>query len=142
MESRLVTFLRWPGPLLALLPVALSVVWVLRYNPTDAVNDPLGNCLWHAAFGINGPGCGATRAFYYLLHGNLLRAVQYHLPFVLAIPFVVYAWTQWALVNTVGTALPPLRVKRWHWIAFGLFWLLWTVVRNFVPWLDIPNMFG
>jgi hypothetical protein len=125
-----------------LLAGAFATVWVLRYNPTDAVNDPLGNCLWHAVFGFNGPGCGATRAFWFLLHGNLLRAIQFHLPFVLVVPVAMYAWVQWALVNTTGTSWPSLGVKRWHVVAFGVFWILWTVVRNLVPWLDIPNMFG
>jgi hypothetical protein len=121
---------------------AFAVVWVLRYNPTDATPDPAGHCLWHALWHVNGPTCGGTRALWYLLHGNLLRAVQYHLPFVLATPFAVYAWTQWALASTVGTAWPVLKVKRWHVVLFGVLWLAWTVVRNYVGWLNVPNMIG
>lgn len=37
------------------------VAYVLAYNPTDRVGDPTGPCLWHAAFGIDGPSCGITR---------------------------------------------------------------------------------
>src|SRR5215216_1296989 len=60
------------APLAAFSPFAGATWFVLRFNPTDRTVDPTGPCLWHAATGINGPSCGGTRMFYYLIHGNLV----------------------------------------------------------------------
>ncbi len=41
-------------------------------------------CLFHLLTGLYCPGCGGTRAVWYLLHGQILKSIQYH-------PLVVYA---------------------------------------------------
>ena len=96
------------------LPVVGSAAgFVLRFNPTDRVADPTGPCLWHAATGINGPACGGTRMFYYLLHGDLVQAARHHLVALIAVPFLVYAfagcrrdvdvpytWRQWLAADS------------------------------------------
>ncbi len=40
-------------------------------------------CLFHLLTGYYCPGCGGTRAVFFLFHGNLLRSLYYH-------PLVVY----------------------------------------------------
>lgn len=136
--------LRRIGPWLTLLPLAGAVWWVQVFNPTNGKESPLGPCGFHAAFGINGPTCGGTRSFYYLIHGDLIDAVRMHLPFVLAVPFLVYAWLQWAL-GSVGIRIPALRLRPAWLIAYGIFFMLFTVVlRNIdvgpLAWFDIPNV--
>ncbi|GIL25087.1 DUF2752 domain-containing protein [Actinocatenispora comari] len=131
------------GPWLMVVPVAGAVGWVQTFDPTSGKEGPLGPCTWHMLFGVNGPSCGGTRAFYYLIHGDLIDAVRMHLPFVLAVPFLLSGWLAWAL-STVGVRLPMRRPgKRWL-IAYAVFFVLFTTVLRNLPiepfaWFDIPN---
>lgn len=45
-------------------------------------------CLFHLLTGLYCPGCGGTRAVWYLLHGQILKSVQYH-PLVLYMALVL-----------------------------------------------------
>lgn len=57
-------------------------------------------CLFHLLTGLYCPGCGGTRAVWYLLHGQILKSLQYH-------PLVLYG----ALVVAAELAA--------YWIAEG-----------------------
>jgi hypothetical protein len=124
---------------------AAAAAFVLRFNPTDRTADPTGPCVWHAITGINGPTCGATRMFYYLLHGDLVQAARHHLAALVAVPFLVYAFIQWSARVWFGAQLPPLRLSRWMYVSFGAFWLVYAVVLRNLPWapfswFDIPSL--
>jgi hypothetical protein len=132
-------------PALPLVPLAAAAAWVQVYNPTDNRADPTGPCAWHAVTGINGPTCGGTRAFYELLHGNLVETARYHLPFVVAVPFLAYWWLAWVVELWFGRRLPRLRLRPWMIITYVAASLVFTtVLRNLaVPglsWFDIPNL--
>lgn len=45
-------------------------------------------CVFHELTGLYCPGCGGTRACKYLLHGDILKSLQYH-PLVPYAAFVV-----------------------------------------------------
>ena len=81
---------RWAllGPLGVAAVFAAASTWVLTHNPTDAVPDPGGSCLWTALTGTQGPSCGGTRMTWYLLLGELVQAARHHLPALLAVPFL------------------------------------------------------
>ncbi|RZU76338.1 uncharacterized protein DUF2752 [Micromonospora kangleipakensis] len=91
--------------------IGAAAAFVLRFNPTDRVADPTGPCLWHAVTGINGPGCGGTRMFYYMLHGDLVDAARRHLAALVAVPFLLYAGVRWAGIAWFGRELPALRLS-------------------------------
>ena len=44
----------------------------------------MGRCVFRSVTGLYCPGCGGTRAFLYLLHGNIIKSLIYY-------PFVPYA---------------------------------------------------
>lgn len=132
-------------PLLSLLPFAAAAAFVLRFDPTDRTGDPTGPCLWHTATGINGPTCGGTRMFYYLIQGNVVEAARHHLPALLAVPFLVYAWLRWALNLWFGVRLPALKFGWKTYVAYGVFFVVFTtVLRNLswgpFSWFNIPNL--
>jgi hypothetical protein len=132
------------APLAALSPFAAAAWFVLRFDPTDRTVDPTGPCLWHAATGINGPTCGGTRMFYYLIHGNLVEAARHHLPALLAVPVLAYYWLRWTL-GRFGIQLPALRLSKTTWIGYAVFFLVFsTVLRNLdwgpLAWFDIANL--
>lgn len=132
-------------PVVPLVPLVGAAWFVERYNPTDGRADPTGPCAWHAVTGINGPTCGGTRAFYELLHGNVVEAARFHLPFVVAVPVLAYWWLAWAAEVWLGRRLPRLRPKPWMIATYVVASLVFTtVLRNlpFAPfhWFDIPNL--
>jgi hypothetical protein len=135
----------WFAPLLVLAPFAAAVGWVERFDPTDGTPDPTGPCLWHAVTGLNGPSCGGTRMFYYLIHGDLIDAARFHLPALLAAPVLAYLWLRWTVDRVFGVRLPPLRLSKPVLIGYGVFFVVFsTVLRNlpFAPfhWFDVPNL--
>jgi hypothetical protein len=125
--------------------LAAAAAFVLRFNPTDRVPDPTGPCLWHSLTGINGPGCGGTRMFYYLLHGDLVQAARHHLAALVAVPFVAYLGVRWAVAAWFGRELPALRLSpRVYGAYIAAFLLYSTVLRNLpwppFEWFDIANL--
>lgn len=125
--------------------LAAAAGFVLRFDPTDRVADPTGPCLWHAVTGINGPGCGGTRMFYYLLHGDLVQAARHHLAALIAVPFVAYLGVRWAVAVWFGRELPALRLSPRVYGAYIVAFLLYTTVLRNLPWppfawFDIPNL--
>lgn len=46
-------------------------------------------CPIHQLFGIQCPGCGATRSLIAILHGNFMSAIQANALFVASLPFVL-----------------------------------------------------
>src|SRR5471032_2954164 len=64
-----------------LLATALGVgAMVYFFNPSTHGFYPV--CMFHSLTGLNCPGCGATRALYALLHGNLRLALKDNVLFV------------------------------------------------------------
>ena len=143
-RSRPLRMLHRSLPLWAVTPFVAAAWFVTRYNPTDRIADPTGPCLWHLLTGINGPTCGGTRMFYYLIHGNLVESARHHLPALLAVPFPAYLWLRWTL-GRFGTRLPAPRMPRWALIGYMVFFLVFsTVLRNIdwgpLAWFDIANL--
>src|SRR4029453_13820126 len=101
---------RWlaPASIAVCFAGAASYVWIS--NPTDGGAADLQPCLVKLTTGFDCPGCGGTRAFYYLLHGNLPEAVRHHAIAVFAAPFLVWLYVAWALQRLTARSLPTPRM--------------------------------
>jgi len=99
---------RWLAPAAVLACVATATAYVLVREP---VEDAAGvtTCLVKLTTGFDCPGCGGTRAFFYLVRGDLPAAARHHLVFVFIAPFLVYAYLAWAAGRIFGWRLPQLR---------------------------------
>jgi hypothetical protein len=104
---------------------ALAVVFF--FNPSANGFYPV--CQFHRLTGLNCPGCGATRAFYALLHGNLLLALKNNALFVFSLAALAVwsacfvwkkAWNQQAAIH-----LPPKML--WSFLAVAI---VFTILRN------------
>jgi uncharacterized protein DUF2752 len=131
---------RWAAPaaiLACFAGVAGFVVWL---NPTDNGADTLPTCLVKATTGFDCPGCGGTRAFYYLLHGNLPEAARHHAMAVFAAPFLVWMYLAWAVKLIWGKQLPQPRLTARTISGFLGAWAVFTVVRN-LPWAPFTRLY-
>ncbi|HKD96325.1 MAG TPA: DUF2752 domain-containing protein [Micromonosporaceae bacterium] len=124
---------RWTAPLAALVCFATGVTYTLLTHPTssDAASTP--NCLIKLTTGFDCPGCGGTRAFWYLLHGNVAAAARSHLLIVFAAPYLLYMYVAWATGLMFKWRLPMLKLtpKTISW--FLVVWLAFSILRN-LPW--------
>ncbi|GLZ75602.1 hypothetical protein Afil01_04090 [Actinorhabdospora filicis] len=130
------------GPLALLLCAALPVWYVLANNPTDDQPD-LGACAFKLVTGFDCPGCGGTRALWYLLHGDLPEAARYHAIAVFAAPFIVYMYLSWAWRTWFPNArlkLPKLAFGPNTISVFLAVWGVFWVVRN-LPWAPFTGLY-
>lgn len=87
----------------------------------------LTECLFRHLTGLYCPGCGGTRAFIYLTHGNIPKSILYH-------PLVIYV-VMLTLIFYVSQTLRFLthgRVKGMHLKYFYLYIALFLIVANFI----------
>lgn len=124
----------WSGPAGVALCLAGGIVYTLALNPTVAGADSQPTCVMKLFTGFDCPGCGGTRAMWFMLHGNLAAAARNNLPFVFAAPFVVYMFLAWTLQTvTKKKILPQLRIPNLALIGFMGAWLAFSILRN-LPW--------
>ncbi len=98
-------------------------------------------CLVKLATGFDCPGCGGTRAFWYLLHGNVSAAARSHIMAVFAAPFLAYMYVAWAVNLMFGNGrLPVLRLSPKTISMFLAVWGAFSVLRN-LPWAPFTWFF-
>lgn len=130
----------WLAPLALLACFGLSVAYVDHFNPTTGEPGPTGGCAFKTLTGLDCPGCGGTRAFYYLVHGNLPEAARNHVIAVFAAPFLVYMYVSWSVNRIFGTKLPRLRISPATLGAFMGAWLAFAILRD-LPWAPFTHLF-
>lgn len=96
-------------------PILLAAL--LIFDPHDA--SPLPPCPVHHLTGLHCPGCGATRAVYYLMRGDLLAAFGRNPLLVASLPLLL-----------VLLIRPQLTKPRWvPWAALSVL-VIFTALRN------------
>lgn len=124
----------WSGPAGVAVCLAGGIVYTLAMNPTVSGADSQPTCVLKLLTGFDCPGCGGTRAMWYMLHGNLAAAARNNLPFVFATPFVLYLFLAWTMQTvTKKRKLPPLRISNVAIVGFVGVWLAFSILRN-LPW--------
>ena len=79
------------------LVLAVGAAVLYRFDPTKFHFYP--PCVFHALTGLQCPGCGATRALYHLLHGDISGAFRFNQIFFLMVPFFAAA-ARWPRILT------------------------------------------
>jgi hypothetical protein len=100
---------------------------VFFFNPSTHGFYPV--CLFHSLTGLNCPGCGATRALYALLHGNVRLAVKDNALFLLAL-VALAVWGARFLLRKLKNQPATFNVSPkvlWPLLGIGL---VFAVVRN------------
>lgn len=91
--------------------VGLGAAWLHWFPPGQAGFYP--PCLFHRATGLDCPGCGATRAIYSLLHGNIGLAWHQNAMLVLLAPAVLVGGTAAAWRWIHRRPMPSLPGQPW-----------------------------
>ena len=124
----------WTAPVAIATCFAGAAAYTLVSVDPDHANAGLvPTCLVKLTTGFDCPGCGGTRAFWYLLHGNFPAAARHHAMFVFALPFLLYMYVAWAGRLVFKRQLPQIRLSP---LAVGVVlgsWLVFSVARN-LPW--------
>lgn len=100
---------------------------VFFFNPSTHGFYPA--CLFHSLTGLNCPGCGATRALYALLHGNVRLAVKDNALFVVLLAALA-VWSARLAVQKIRNRPATFQVPaKFLWTFFALAFVF-AVLRN------------
>ena len=103
------------------------LVWF--FNPVTAGFFPA--CPLHQMTGLNCSGCGMTRGFHALFHGDIPGALRFNalLPVVLFVGIYILAWLGLVVVRGRGLSFNIFRPS-YLWIFLGML-IIFGIVRNF-----------
>lgn len=122
----------WLAPVAILVCFGGAVAWVMAREPVDGAGDTT-TCLLKLTTGFDCPGCGGTRAFYFMVQGDLPAAARHHLLLVLVLPFLVWAYLAWSGNRIFGWRLPQLRPGPRTFVVVAITLAVFTIARN-LPW--------
>jgi hypothetical protein len=100
---------------------------VFFFNPSTHGFYPV--CLFHSLTGLNCPGCGATRALYALLHGNLRLALKDNALFVASLAALT-VWSTRFISRKIRNQPVNLNIPlKFPWL-FLVIAFVFAVIRN------------
>jgi hypothetical protein len=130
----------WVAPVAALACMGAAAGYTLITNPTAAGAGDPPTCLLKYTTGFVCPGCGGTRAAWYLLHGDIPAAARHHAIFVFAVPFLLWMYVAWAGKRMFGWNLPQLNLTPKTIGIFLAVWGVWSIARN-LPWAPFTSLY-
>lgn len=123
----------WKYCLTALPFILLLAAWLLR-EQIAALAGRFPTCPFYSLLGLYCPACGNTRSVLALLQLDIARSLRYNITPL----FLLIAGGIWYLEMVLGLWGRRVRLlprKEWFWFSvLGLF-LLYYLVRNFIPYL-------
>jgi ethanolamine transporter EutH len=114
------------GVVLGATAISVSAM-VFFFNPSTHGFYPV--CLFHALTGLNCPGCGMTRAFYALLHGNVRLALKDNVLFVASLAALV-VWGARFILRKMRNQPATFNVSPKFLWTFLFLALVFAVIRN------------
>ncbi len=111
-----------------ILAAAAGVFVISYFNPTTAGFFPV--CPLHALTGLNCPGCGLTRGFHALFHGDVFGALQFNVLLPAFLFVGIYFFVSLALIVVRGRGLSLNIFKPQLLWCFLIVLIVFGVVRN------------
>lgn len=90
-------------------------------------------CVIHQLTGLYCPGCGSTRATYWLLHGDIVKALKYNALYIIALPLMVIFGLNTFIKAFIGKEFIKLPA-----ISRTLLWIIVIVALTFGVLRNIP----
>ena len=90
------------------------------------------SCPFHDITGLYCPGCGGTRSLTALLHGHPLTALHENPAAIALLLFLLLSYAEHVglLFGKHWKLIPRSRL---FWYILLAIWLIWAVLRNFIP---------
>jgi len=108
--------------------IAGSSVMVAAYNPTDVHFFPV--CPLYEMTGFACPGCGLTRGFHALFHGDVSTALGFNALLPIWAVIIAYVWVSLVVYAIRGKGLPMWPTNPAFLWTFMIVLLVFGVVRN------------
>jgi hypothetical protein len=121
---------------LGLFVVVIFIVLSVSEHPST--NPYLPKCSFHFLTGLYCPGCGATRATYHLVHGQLAIAFRYQPLFVAMLPVIFFLIGKrlYELIFNTTVKLPfELQFYKLIAVVICAFFVLRNVPLSCFDWL-------
>jgi hypothetical protein len=117
------------------LTLAAGATYVFIFEPGKTGFFP--SCAFRALTGFSCPGCGSTRGFHRLLHGDLIAAFEFNPLFILSLPFLIYAFVRYSNAVMRGRPIKGNQLKpKYIWTLFVVILSFW-IFRN-TPFYPFP----
>ena len=107
---------------------ASGAFFVGYFNPTTAGFFPV--CPLHVMTGLNCPGCGLTRGFHALFHGDILGALHFNVLLPIFLFVGIYLFSSLGLIVVRGRSLPFNIFKPYLLWGFLIVLIIFGIVRN------------
>lgn len=112
--------------------VALAgCAYVAVYDPNTS-GGIYPSCPFKMMTGLDCPGCGITRALHALVTGDVGRALDHNVLFVLALPVLLW-WLVRGVIGSTGRR-PPAPLFAWRT------WMTWTLVGTLAAFWALRNL--
>lgn len=110
----------------------LTVVAATFYYFVDPVLSHLSlPCPWKLLTSTQCPACGFQRALHALLHGEIIKALQYNYFFIVSIPYALLAvLASWYNFGHVFDKLHRFVYHRYILNIYVILFCTWWIVRN------------
>ena len=122
----------------AAIGIAAGSAYVAAFDPAKSTLFP--GCILYSTTGFACPGCGLTRGFHALFHGDVIPALDFNLTLPVWAVIIGYVWISLLLLAIRGRGLPMwitspkfLTISVVILVAFG-------VVRN-LPWWPLTILY-
>ena len=116
--------------------LAAGAAYLFVFEPGKTGFFPI--CLFRFFTGFTCPGCGTTRALHAILHGHFLTAFMLNPLFLLAIPFILFAFLRYTVIVMRGGVPPPNSLPAPYIYALFFVVLSFWIFRNtpFYPFVS------
>src|SRR4051794_7840616 len=108
--------------------IAGSSVMVAAYNPSEVHFFPL--CPLYEMTGFACPGCGLTRGFHALFHGDVTTALGFNALLPIWAVIIAYAWVSLVVYAIRGKGLPMWPTNPTFLWTFMIVLLVFGIARN------------
>jgi len=116
--------------------LAVGAAYLFAFEPGRTGFFPI--CLFRFLTGYQCPGCGSTRALHQILHGHLVAAFMLNPLFLIALPFIFYAFLRYTITVLRGGVPRPNALPASYIYAIFFVVVSFWIFRNtpFYPFVS------
>jgi len=116
--------------------LAAGAAYVFAFEPGKTGFFPV--CMFRFLTGYTCPGCGSTRALHQILHGHFVAAFMLNPLFLIALPFIFYAFLRYTITVMRGGVPRPNALPASYIYAIFVVVVSFWIFRNtpFYPFVS------